>query len=189
MAAHANEGLSPDAAHLGWKISALKVNWVSFEDGYQNLYGTITADQDIEKVKVMFERQLVFYSEALKKGEALQVSLHLPGPAPLTPKERLDDCLMRLEHLFAAAESMLAKVFAILRNTAAPPGRAVLQAHLSALEDVKQKMDAKKLAAGAASLDTRKGPILSSTERGGTTPASGGNGVKPSPTRLLPSLS
>ena len=61
MAAHANEGPSPDAAHLGLKISALNVNWVSFEDGYQNLYGTVTADQDIKKVKVMFERQLAFF--------------------------------------------------------------------------------------------------------------------------------
>ena len=92
--------------------------------------------------------------EALEKGEALQANLHLAGPAPLTPNERLEDCLLRQEHLFAATESILAKVFTILRNTATPPGRVVLQAQLSALEDVKQKMvEADDLTSKAVALD------------------------------------
>ena len=140
MAAHANEGPSPNAAHLGRKISALKVNWASFEEGYQKLYGTATADQDIEECKAMFGQQLAFYSEALEKEEALQASLQVTGPAPLTLKEKLDDCLMRRTNLYAAAENMLPKVFIIRKNDVAPPGRAVLLAQLKAVEDVKQKM-------------------------------------------------
>ena len=140
MAAHANEGPSPNAAHLGRKISALKVNWASFEEGYQKLYGTATADQDIEECKAMFGQQLAFYSEALEKEEALQASLQVTGPAPLTLKERLDDCLLKQTHLFAATENLLTKVFAVLETNVAPPGRTVLQAQVKALEDVKQEM-------------------------------------------------
>ena len=99
VAAHHDEGRIPDTAHLDRKVSALRGNWDSFEIGYQLLYGIVTDEQEIVAVKGIYERQMPIYNEALEKGESLHASLHVVGPAPLTTKERFDDCLMKRSNL------------------------------------------------------------------------------------------
>ena len=123
--AHANDGRIPDAAHLDCKVSALKASWISFEVGLQNLYGLVTINQEITEVREVFKRQLVSYNETLEKGESLQASLYVAGPAPLTLKERLDDCLLKRTHLFIAADNILASVFRMAKTFASMLSAAV----------------------------------------------------------------
>ena len=61
---------------------------------------------------------------------------------------------MKQTYLFAGADNILTKVFAVMETDVAPPGRAVLQAQVKALEDVKQKMvEAEKMTSDAVALD------------------------------------
>ena len=83
MTTHTEDGLNPDAAHLDCRISALKANWVSFENSHQNYYSLVTTEQDIAEAMEIYERRLGIYNEALEKGESLQASLQKVGTAPL----------------------------------------------------------------------------------------------------------
>ena len=66
----------------------------------------------------------------------------------------MDDCLLKQTHLFSTADNILASFFAILETGVVPPGRAILQAQLKALEEVKQKMvEADEMTSYAVALD------------------------------------
>ena len=147
------DGRKPDVSHLGRKLDKLRTSWESFEGSHGTLFGLVTDEGKVAKVKLMYEQQLAICTEALDKGESLHAELLGVGPAPFNLKERIEDCLLRRGHLTAAAERTLDGVFVIL-ETDAVPGRTVLQAQLKMLDDVTKKMfQASTITAEAVELD------------------------------------
>ena len=144
----------PDVSHLGRKINVLKTNWTTFETCQGTYFSQVTDQTVADEVKRMYEEQMDMYTQALDKGELFKAGLQQAGPTPLTGKEKVKVCLAKRASLTVDAERILGGFFEILEDNASVPGRAVLQAQLDMLEEVKQKMlEADKMTAEAVEMD------------------------------------